>query len=240
MRSRIARAFCQLACIIALSFGLALLPEVSPADASGAASVRATSAAAGGTPGPRVAPRRATPTPGEVAPAGTPAAATTPLPGATPATPRRASPTASRPFAIVLRQPQPLAVVLNGHDHTSDFTVVIAIADRSSLRSGWELSLAIEQFRTREGRVRELPAGAVTLVRVEVDCAPAGECILPDNGVAYPQSFPAGAARPISTAAPGTGVGDFVVTATFRLSVPANAYAGTYTSIASVRAVAGR
>jgi hypothetical protein len=251
---RIARALCQLACIVALSVGAGTLLAVSPVFAGGGT---ATAPSASGTPVTRpgalgtptqrpaanatpTAPARTEPgtaTASPVKPKPSPTAAeATPTGAATPRatpTPRVASP------ARVLRQPAPLAVRLNGRDQVAEFTVVIAVDGIAPEHDGWELTLRMDQFRTEGVRTRTLPSGAVSLAGVAVACA-ASPCAVPDNTIASPMAMPSGAARTIFAAAPGDGSGDFVVTATFRVEIPANAYAGTYLGTADVEASLAR
>lgn len=259
MRSRLVRALCQLACIAALSVGVGMLPDVSLVAANGSGAAVSSTA---GTPAPRPGPpgtptRQPAPDPAPAAPAqaapGTPAASPVkPRPvqpaAGTPvadvptsqALPYRGTPTpqaASR--ATVLRQPAPLAVVLNGRDQQTEFTVEIAVDNIAPDHAGWALDLRVDQFRTGGARVRALPAGAISLTGVDVACA-ADPCAVPGSGTGYPLAMPAGASRSIFVAAPGDGYGDLVITATFRMVIPANAYVGVYTGTADVTLSSGR
>jgi hypothetical protein len=141
--------------------------------------------------------------------------------------------------ATVLRQPAPLAIVLNGRDQEAEFTVVIAVDDVARRHAGWHLTLQMDQFRTEGARVRSLPDGAVALTDVAIACA-SDACAVPESGVGYPLALPAGAGRSIVSVAPDDGYGDYVITATFRVAIPANAYAGTYIGTADVAVASGR
>jgi hypothetical protein len=58
--------------------------------------------------------------------------------------------------------------------------------------------------------------------------------VLPTNSVSYPVTMPSGSGPPtaieVYNAAANTGIGSSTLTLTFGLTVPANAYAGTYSS----------
>jgi hypothetical protein len=59
-------------------------------------------------------------------------------------------------------------------------------------------------------------------------------CTLASNSVGYPYTLPAGSTAPAATklynAAVNTGTGNQTVTPTYSVSIPANTYAGTYSS----------
>ena len=72
----------------------------------------------------------------------------------------------------------------------------------------------------------------------------AGTCTVnPTNGVAYPLALPAGSGPPtpvkLFNAATATGIGTFTITPTVAVTIPANAYAGAYTSTLTVDLVSG-
>ena len=61
--------------------------------------------------------------------------------------------------------------------------------------------------------------------------------------MSYPLGVPAGASAPTAVkffnAAADSGMGDFTVTPTVRVTILANAYAGTYTSTVTLAVVSG-
>jgi hypothetical protein len=65
-------------------------------------------------------------------------------------------------------------------------------------------------------------------------CDAGATCTLATNAIAYPYTLPAATTAPTATklfnAAVNTGIGNETVTPTWRLSVPAATFAGTYTS----------
>ena len=74
-------------------------------------------------------------------------------------------------------------------------------------------------------------------------CAGGASCVTPTNSVTYPLTVPAGSTAPsavkFASAATGTGTGIFTLTPTIGVSVPANSYAGTYTSTLTIALVSG-
>ena len=65
----------------------------------------------------------------------------------------------------------------------------------------------------------------------------------PTNGVSYPYTLPAAATAPTATkifsAAANTGLGNQTLTLALRLSIPANAFAGSYSSTWTYTLVSG-
>lgn len=70
-----------------------------------------------------------------------------------------------------------------------------------------------------------------------------GSNTAPTNSVTAPLAVPQAAAAPTAVpfynAAVGTGMGNFTVTPSFDVTVPANAYAGTYQSVVTLAIVSG-
>jgi hypothetical protein len=73
--------------------------------------------------------------------------------------------------------------------------------------------------------------------------ATAGTCRLPTNAIAYPVTLPAATTAPTAVklydAAAATGLGPSTVTLTFKLSVPPNAYNGSFSSTWTFSLVSG-
>jgi hypothetical protein len=69
---------------------------------------------------------------------------------------------------------------------------------------------------------------------VTKQCTEGNTCTDPTNSVTYPLTVPADTDAPDAVAfynaASSTGMGSFTVTPTMSLTVPANAYAGSYSS----------
>jgi hypothetical protein len=90
--------------------------------------------------------------------------------------------------------------------------------------------------------VHTLATTASSATGVSSACA-TGTCTNPTNGIGYPLAVPAGAGPPTAVklfnAAANTGMGSFTVTPTVQVAIPANTFAGTYTSTVTVALVSG-
>jgi WxL domain surface cell wall-binding len=127
-----------------------------------------------------------------------------------------------------------VSVTLNGTDQVPTYTMAIATKDQTGSGSGWNLTITSTTFSTGGGSPQTLSNTASEVKGVTSACA-RGTCTNPTNSVSYPLTLPAGSAIPATpvklfNAAVGTGLGDFTVTPTVGVTIPANAYAGTYTS----------
>ena len=88
-----------------------------------------------------------------------------------------------------------------------------------------------------------MSTSASTATAVSSTCAGGTTCTNPTNAITYPLAVPAGSSAPTAVklfnAAANTGMGSFTVTPTVQVAIPANAYAGTYTSTVTVAVVSG-
>lgn len=141
----------------------------------------------------------------------------------------------------MLRGLSPLSFGLNGRDQVAQTTMVIAVSALSApdRQPGWSLSLTIDQFRVAGSSLRVLPPDGITLAWASVDCVSETGCSDPQNGIAYPLDIPAGVSVPFLDAAPGSGMGEYIITLTFEVRVPGNAYAGNYTTNVGVNIAGG-
>jgi hypothetical protein len=126
------------------------------------------------------------------------------------------------------------STTLNGQNKLVSASQPLDIADATGSGAGWNVTATSTLFTSG---TYTLPAGATIIgsppatpsCDTNVTCTPAG---IPT--VAYPYSLPAGATAPTATklfnAPSGTGLGDQTVTPTWTVAIPANAYAGNYTS----------
>jgi hypothetical protein len=127
-----------------------------------------------------------------------------------------------------------LAVTLDGTDQTADYTLPITVQDTGGPAIGWRLLMRATQL-TSAGHT--LPAPSVTSAGWACQAA----CSIdPANSVATPVTLPfAMPATRFFNATAGTGIGTFTVTPTVTVAVPANAHAGSYTSIVTTLLIAG-
>lgn len=135
------------------------------------------------------------------------------------------------------------SVALDGSNRTVNASQALDIADATGSGAGWNITATSTLF-TSGGHT--LPTGSVTVGSAPgaptcdtgVTCTVAGT-----NNVSYPYSLPAGATAPTATklfsAAAGTGLGDQTLSPAWTLAIPANAYAGSYSSTWTLSLVSG-
>lgn len=136
------------------------------------------------------------------------------------------------------------ALTLNGADQTSTYTLPVSVIDARGLVTGggWNLTVTSTQFNAGSGHV--FPTTASTITGVATQCGTSSTCTVPTNSVSNTNlAVPAAASAPTAVkylnAATATGLGTTTVNATVSVAVPANVFAGTYTSTVTVSIVAG-
>lgn len=126
-----------------------------------------------------------------------------------------------------------LAATLNGTNQNVTDTFNIDAKDTRGTGAGWKLQITSTEFSTGGVTPKTLSTSAASITAASSVCD-AGTCTDPTNGTTYPLTVPAGATAPAAVslynAALNTGMGDFTVTPTFQVAIPANAFAGTYNS----------
>jgi hypothetical protein len=134
------------------------------------------------------------------------------------------------------------SATLNGADQQPTYTLPITVTDtrNGSSANGWNLTITSTQFSTATSRT--LPANASTITGVNVTC-PGGLCTNPTNSISPPVAIPAAATAPAAVkfynAADRTGTGTFTITPTVQVTVPANAFVGSYASTVTLAIAAG-
>jgi len=120
---------------------------------------------------------------------------------------------------------------LNGLDRTVSASAALTVTDMTSSGNGWSVSGTSTTFTDAASQTLPTTATQVTAASVS---AGSPNCSLPTSIVSYPVVLPAGASPPTAAllydAETSTGGGTATVTLTLQLVVPANSYAGTYTS----------
>lgn len=131
------------------------------------------------------------------------------------------------------------SATLNGSDQTASYGTPLSVADTRDTSSGWNLSVGATQFSTGGANPSTLPTNASSISTVASACA-APPCTTPTNSLAYPIPVTAGA-QPVKffNAASGTGSGQFTITPTTSVQIPANADSGTYTSTVTYTVASG-
>lgn len=129
---------------------------------------------------------------------------------------------------------------LDSGDTTQDYTIPMTLQDTRGTGAGWNLTITSTQFATAGGRT--LPTTASSLTGVTSACA-SGTCTNPSNARTYPIAVPAGTTAPtavkIFNTTADNGMGRFTITPTIGVTIPQNAYAGTYTSTVTLSVVTG-
>ena len=139
------------------------------------------------------------------------------------------------------------ALTLNGVDQTTTYTLGMSVVDARGIASGglnggWNLTVTSTQFN--DGAGHTFPATASTMTAMSTVCGASSTCQLPTNNVANTNlAIPAAAVAPTAVkyenAASGSGLGTITVNPTVTVAVPANVFAGTYSSTVTVAIVVG-
>lgn len=134
------------------------------------------------------------------------------------------------------------SATLNGTNQTPTYTLPMTVEDSTGSGAGWNTTITSTQFTTGGETPRTLATTASSMTGVTSECAE-GTCTNPTNAITYPLTVPAAATPPAAVkffnAAANTGMGKFTLTPTVGVSVPANTYAGTYTSTVTLASVSG-
>ena len=120
-------------------------------------------------------------------------------------------------------------------------TQALDVGDSTGAGAGWNITGTSTTFTAG---ARTLPTTATTVAAgPTVACDASVTCTTATNSVTYPCSLPAATTAPTATklfnAAASTGMGNQTVTPTWKLSIPANSFAGSYTSTWTLSLVSG-
>ena len=137
------------------------------------------------------------------------------------------------------------SATLNGQNQTPTNAQAIDVGDATGSGAGWNLTGTSTTFTTGGGTPHLLSTAATNITSTPgVACDTSVTCTTSTNAITYPYSLPAASpTAPTATkffnAAANTGMGNQTVTPTWALSVPANTFAGTYTSTWTISLVSG-
>jgi hypothetical protein len=135
-----------------------------------------------------------------------------------------------------------VSATLDGTDQAPSYTMPMTVNDATGSGNGWNVTITSTTFSTGGGSPHLLSTGASTVTGVTSACA-TGTCTNPTNGISYNLAVPAGGTAPTAVklfnAAANSGLGNFTVTPTVQVAIPANTYAGTYTSTVTLAVVSG-
>jgi hypothetical protein len=134
-------------------------------------------------------------------------------------------------------------VTLNGSNQTPTTTQALDVGDGTGSGTGWDITATSTTFSCCTGS-HTLSTTATTIQSApSIACDSSVTCTTATNSITYPYTLPAAGTAPTATkiynAAANTGMGNQTVTPTWQLSVPANTYAGTYTSTWTLSLVSG-
>lgn len=137
-----------------------------------------------------------------------------------------------------------VSVTLNGSDQSADYSLPLSAVDATGSGAGWNLTVTSTQFSTGGASPKTLATDA-SKMRDRTSVCATGTCTATANTINFPPptTIPAGSTPPAPvkffTTPVDTGMGSFTVTGTVRVAIPANAYAGVYTSTLTVAVVSG-
>lgn len=134
------------------------------------------------------------------------------------------------------------SLTLDGTDQTTSYTLPASAVDPRGTGAGWNLTVTSTQFKDAAGHT--FPTTASTITAATNGCGASSTCTLATNSVSYASlTMPAGATAPAAVkyfnAAANSGMGKIDVNATVTVAVPANVFAGTYSSTVTVSIASG-
>lgn len=132
-------------------------------------------------------------------------------------------------------------ITLNGTDQSTSYALPLQVVDIRGSGTGWNLTITSTTFTSG---VHTFPTTASTLVGVTSSCNSGSTCTLPSNSVSNTSlAVPAGATAPsavkFENAGTKSGLAEINLTATVDVTIPANVFAGTYTSTVTIAIAAG-
>jgi hypothetical protein len=128
--------------------------------------------------------------------------------------------------------------LLDGADQTMTYALPLVVIDSRSNGAGWNVTVTSTSFDDSAGTSFD-PVSSI--MSTSVACLLNGGCTAPRNLIGYPVPMPASAPAPVKVfnADQATGMGVFSLTPTVAVSIPGNAYAGTYVSTLAVAIISG-
>ena len=135
-------------------------------------------------------------------------------------------------------------VTLDGTDQAVTYSFPITVIDATGTGNGWNLTITSTTFTgTINGVTRTFPTSASVITGGSSACAAGSTCVTATNSVAFPLTIPAAATAPTAVklfnATANTGMGKITVTPSVSVTVPGNAFAGSYSSVITLAVVSG-
>jgi hypothetical protein len=124
---------------------------------------------------------------------------------------------------------------IDGTDQTASYAPLLGVVDARGSGAGWNLTISATSFS--DGAGHTLAPGSVSAAAQA--CHSGSSCTAAtSSGISYPLTI-GGTAAKFFNAAANTGLGKIDVTPTIDVTIPGNAYAGTYTSTVTLAAATG-
>jgi len=137
---------------------------------------------------------------------------------------------AAAALSLALGTAPSFGVTLDGTDQTPAFSFTMTVTGGTN--SGWNITASATQF-TASGHTLNAP----TVTSVAFDSCSGSGCT-PTNSVTWPVAL-TGTAQKIYNAARNTGKGTVHLTTNLTMSVPGNAFAGSYASTLTLAIATG-
>lgn len=138
-------------------------------------------------------------------------------------------------ISLTLPSAPSVSSTLDGTDQTVTYAPALGVTDARGSGAGWNLTVSATNFS--DGAGHTLAPGTIT--GVAAACKAGSSCTAASSsGITYPLTV-GGTAAKFFNAAVNSGLGKFDVTPTFSVSIPGNAYAGTYSSTLTLATVSG-
>jgi hypothetical protein len=132
-------------------------------------------------------------------------------------------------------------VSLTGKDITSTASQTFDVGDATGSGAGWNVTATSTTFTA--GTHTLAPTSVTVQAIPTVACDSLATCTVATNTVSYPYVLPAAATAPTATkifsSAANTGLGNQTLTLVLVLAIPANTFAGSYSSTWTYTLVAG-
>ena len=130
------------------------------------------------------------------------------------------------------------SVAINGTNQDPTATATIDVNDDTGTGDGWKITFSASQFTSVEGKT--LAGTALSITGVSAANNGSGTYTAPTSDVSYASAVvPEAGTVTLFNADDDTGMGHFRLTPAFKVHIPANAYAGTYSSTFTVTVASG-
>ncbi len=128
-------------------------------------------------------------------------------------------------------------VTLNASPQSTTATQTLDIGDATGSGNGWNIQIAVTSPFTNAGGQTLQSSDFEVTTSPSVACDTGSTCTLASNTITYP--FVLGDSTPLVSAAASSGMGNQTVTVAWAGTIPANAYAGSYTATWTLTLVSG-